>query len=97
MAQAANAYERLGWCYFRLGHYDRSIDAYRSAIEIEPDHWPALNGAGINALNTWLLSGKNDHHRSEATFKALARALRAAVALDSRNPGALPSTQGGID
>ena len=49
VAPSANAYERLGWCYFRLGQYDRSIDAYRSAIEIEPDHWPALNGVGINA------------------------------------------------
>ncbi len=76
MAPSANAYERLGWCYFRLGHYDRSIDAYRSAIEIEPDHWPALNGVGINALNTWLLSGKNDRAAAGEARRALRRSLQ---------------------
>ena len=49
------------------------------------------------ALHATVLNGKNDHHRSEATFKALARALRAAVALDTRNPDAIPSTKGVID
>ncbi len=76
MAPSANAYERLGWCYFRLGHYDRSIDAYRSAIEIEPDHWPALNGVGINALNTWLLGGKNDRTAADEARRALRRSLQ---------------------
>ncbi|NQW18463.1 MAG: imidazoleglycerol-phosphate dehydratase HisB [Chloroflexi bacterium] len=49
------------------------------------------------ALHATVLAGKNDHHRSEATFKALARALRAAVAVDERNPDAIPSTKGVID
>jgi imidazoleglycerol-phosphate dehydratase len=49
------------------------------------------------ALHATVLAGKNDHHRSEATFKALARALRAAVAIDDRNPDAIPSTKGVID
>lgn len=52
---------------------------------------------GRMALHATVLNGKNDHHRSEATFKALARALRAAVAFDSRNPDAIPSTKGVID
>lgn len=76
MAPSANAYERLGWCYFRLGRYDRSIDAYRGAIEIEPDHWSALNGVGINALNTWLLSGKNDRTAADEARRALRRSLQ---------------------
>jgi imidazoleglycerol-phosphate dehydratase len=49
------------------------------------------------ALHATVLAGKNDHHRSEATFKALARAMRAAVAIDERNPDAIPSTKGVID
>src|SRR5947209_511342 len=40
------------------------------------------------------LAGRNDHHRAEATFKALARALRDAVALDPRRAGSVPSTKG---
>lgn len=37
--------------------------------------------------------GRNDHHVAEAAFKALARALRAAVADDPRRAG-VPSTKG---
>ncbi len=37
--------------------------------------------------------GRNDHHVAEALFKALARALRAAVAIDPRRSG-VPSTKG---
>ncbi len=39
--------------------------------------------------------GRNDHHVAEAAFKALARALRAAVAVDQRRSG-VPSTKGWI-
>ena len=38
-------------------------------------------------------SGSNDHHIAEAAFKALARALRAAVAIDDRRIG-VASTKG---
>jgi len=37
--------------------------------------------------------GRNDHHVAEATFKALARALRNAIAHDPRRDG-IPSTKG---
>ncbi|HSR43690.1 MAG TPA: imidazoleglycerol-phosphate dehydratase HisB [Acidimicrobiia bacterium] len=37
--------------------------------------------------------GANDHHIAEAAFKALARALRSAVAVDPRRTG-IPSTKG---
>ena len=37
--------------------------------------------------------GSNDHHVAEAAFKALGRALRAAVAIDPRRSG-IPSTKG---
>ncbi len=38
--------------------------------------------------------GENDHHKAEAIFKALARALNNALKFDSRNKGSLPSTKG---
>ena len=44
-------------------------------------------------LHVDLLHGENGHHIVEAQFKALARALREAVALDSRVVG-VPSTKG---
>jgi imidazoleglycerol-phosphate dehydratase len=48
--------------------------------------------AGI-CLHVLVLSGRNPHHIVEAQFKAVARALRAAVALDPR-AGGVPSTKG---
>jgi imidazoleglycerol-phosphate dehydratase len=46
------------------------------------------------ALHVRVLSGRDPHHVVEAQFKAVARALRAAVELDPRTGGAVPSTKG---
>jgi len=43
-----------------------------------------------------LLAGRDPHHIVEAQFKALARALRDAVALDPRIEGVVPSTKGSL-
>ena len=50
--------------------------------------------AGI-ALHVRVLAGRDPHHIVEAQFKALARALRFAVALDPRVDG-IPSTKGAL-
>jgi imidazoleglycerol-phosphate dehydratase len=49
--------------------------------------------AGIT-LHAETLYGTNDHHIAESCFKGLARALRAAVAIDPRAAGEVPSTKG---
>ncbi|MCW2934984.1 MAG: hisB, partial [Actinomycetia bacterium] len=49
--------------------------------------------AGI-CLHVHVLYGRNPHHIVEAQFKAVARALRAAAALDPRAQGSVPSTKG---
>ena len=41
-----------------------------------------------------LLYGRDDHHKAEALFKALGRALDAATCPDPRRGGAIPSTKG---
>ncbi len=46
-------------------------------------------------LHMRVLAGRDPHHIVEAQFKALARALRAAVALDPRVTG-IPSTKGAL-
>lgn len=43
------------------------------------------------------LYGRNNHHIAETCFKAVARALRAAVAIDPRQGGRVPSTKGSLD
>jgi Tfp pilus assembly protein PilF len=60
IAPSPNAYERLGWARFRLGEYEKSMAAYRKGVELDPNHWPSLNGVGTNAMNKWLTSGKKD-------------------------------------
>jgi len=49
--------------------------------------------AGIT-LHIRMLDGKNAHHILEACFKALARALRAAVKIDNDFSDEIPSTKG---
>ena len=49
--------------------------------------------AGLT-LHVENLYGENSHHIAESCFKGLARALRAAIALDARQAGRIPSTKG---
>ena len=42
------------------------------------------------------LRGENAHHQCETVFKAFARALRAALELDPRSAGTVPSTKGSL-
>ena len=42
------------------------------------------------------LRGENAHHQCETVFKAFARALRAALELDPRSAGVIPSTKGSL-
>jgi len=44
-------------------------------------------------LHARIAYGTNDHHKAEALFKALARALDAATRIDARIGGELPSTK----
>jgi imidazoleglycerol-phosphate dehydratase len=47
-------------------------------------------------LHATIISGINAHHKVEAVFKGLAKALRDATELDPRAEGRVPSTKGSI-
>jgi imidazoleglycerol-phosphate dehydratase len=47
-------------------------------------------------LHVATLYGSNDHHIAESCFKGLARALRAAIAIDARGASEVPSTKGSL-
>ena len=53
------------------------------------------NHAGVT-LHIDNLHGSNAHHQCETVFKAFARALRMALAIDPRAAGAIPSTKGSL-
>lgn len=48
-------------------------------------------------LHARILYGKNDHHKAEALFKALGRALDIATSVDERLSGELPTTKGMLE
>jgi len=50
-------------------------------------------GAGMT-LHLENIYGENNHHIAESSFKALARALKDAVAIDLRKADSIPSTKG---
>ena len=51
---------------------------------------------GLRANLHITVQGRNDHHKIEAIFKSVARALKQAVAIDSKAPSSLPSTKGSL-
>ncbi len=69
----------------RLGEMD---------TELFRDWFQAFAQGARLTLHVDNLAGRNSHHVAETVFKGLARALRAAVALDAGAPGGVPSTKG---
>lgn len=64
--------------------------------ELFKEFFHALAGNGGMCLHVENLYGENSHHMIESCFKAAARALRAAVAVDPRLGGKPASTKGGL-
>ncbi len=77
---------------FRVAFGRDKVGAFDTELVREWFQAFAMN-AGIT-LHVETLCGANDHHIAESCFKALARALRAAVAIDARAAGEVPSTKG---
>ncbi|MFO0728552.1 MAG: imidazoleglycerol-phosphate dehydratase HisB [Myxococcota bacterium] len=72
----------------RIGSFD---------VELAEVFFSAVASEGRMNLHLILEYGKNRHHIVEGSIKALARALRRAVALDPRRSQQIPSTKGVID
>jgi imidazoleglycerol-phosphate dehydratase len=77
---------------FRVAFGRDKVGAFDTELVREWFQAFAMN-AGIT-LHVETLYGANDHHIAESCFKGLARALRAAVAIDPRAAGEVPSTKG---
>ena len=76
---------RAGFSQEKLGEWDTEL------IE----HWfhSIAQTCGLT-LHVELLYGANNHHICESIYKGFARAMRAAVEIDPRKGGAIPSTKG---
>jgi imidazoleglycerol-phosphate dehydratase len=64
-------------------------------VELVEEFFKSLATAGKMNLHITVPYGTNNHHVSEAIFKATAKALRQAVSLDPRNSD-VPSTKGSL-
>ncbi len=60
------------------------------------DFWQGFTNSAQCNLHIDVIRGRSDHHKIEASFKAVSRAIRSAVEIDSRRNGAIPSTKGVI-
>jgi imidazoleglycerol-phosphate dehydratase len=76
---------RVGFTRPKLGEMD---------TELFKEWFQAFAQAAGVTLHVETLYGENSHHIVESCFKGLARALRAAVAIDPRAAGDVPSTKG---
>jgi len=64
-------------------------------VELVREFFKALANSAKMNLHITVPYGENNHHISEAIFKATAKALRQAVSIDPRNP-TIPSTKGSL-
>jgi len=69
----------------KIGNFD---------TELVREFFQAFTTHAAMNIHVETLYGENAHHIAESSFKGLARALRAAVVLDPRQKGVIPSTKG---
>ena len=71
----------------RVGDFD---------VDLTHEFFQGLANHALATVHIDNLRGDNAHHQCETVFKAFARALRAAVELDPRAAGTVPSTKGSL-
>ena len=82
------------WLVWKVDFPTEKIGGFDTELVHEFFYAFAIN-AGLT-LHVENFYGRNSHHIAETCFKALARALRAAAALDERMAGVVPSTKGSL-
>jgi imidazoleglycerol-phosphate dehydratase len=94
-ARAACAIDVSGRPYCAVEGFDRLPPGDIAGFEHEAaeEFFRAVASAARLTLHVEVQAGTNAHHMIEACFKAFARALRAAVAVDPDETG-IPSTKG---
>lgn len=95
-AQVAAALDLSGRAYlvWNVDFPSQKIGSFDT--ELVREFFQALSTHGGITLHIDRIHGLNAHHIAEASFKAVARALREAVEPDPRMAGVLPSTKGAL-
>lgn len=72
---------------YKVGNFD---------TELIKEFFLAFTRSAECNLHFIQFAGENAHHIIEGAFKAFARAMRQAIAIDEKNPNAIPSTKGSL-
>ena len=80
-----------GYCVLDVAFSNNDMSGF--STDLLRHFLESLASEGKLNLHGRVLYGKNDHHKAEALFKALGRALDKATRLDERIQGELPSTK----
>jgi len=84
-----------GYTGFEVTFNDTSIE--KMSADLIRHFFVSFASEAKLSIHAKVLSGVDDHHKAEAMFKALARALDAATRLDERIAGRIPSTKDTIE
>ncbi len=77
---SAKAFERVGTVYFKMRKYDEAEAAFRKSLDIDPNHFPAMNGAAVCLLNKYVWE-KSEPARVEAV-----KLFRASLQIEKNQP-----------
>ena len=72
---------------YKVGNFD---------TELIKEFFLAFTRSAECNLHFIQFAGENAHHIIEGAFKAFAHAMRQAIAIDEKNPNAIPSTKGSL-
>jgi len=72
----AIAYERLGSAAFRMRDYETAQESFELALELNANHYPAINGLAVCRLNAYVWSGQTDNQSKDEAVRLLRRSLQ---------------------
>ncbi|GIW73879.1 MAG: hypothetical protein KatS3mg103_0401 [Phycisphaerales bacterium] len=61
---------------FRLGDYAAARASFQRALELDPSHYPALNGLGVDRLNQYLWSDRQDEQALQEAIAYFRKSLQ---------------------
>lgn len=78
----ALAHERLGYCHFKMRHFDQARASYEAALAHDARDTAALNGLGASLMTLYLQSG----HKDRGQYDRAMSAWRQSVQLNLAQP-----------
>ena len=72
----AQWHERLGYAYFKLSDFPRSLESYERALALEPNDTSALNGLGVNLMTRYIQGNREDRLSRDRALDAWRKSVQ---------------------